>query len=342
MKELIITEQNAGGRLDKVIFRYLDKASSGFVYKMLRKKNITLNDKKASGGEIVNAGDSIKLYLSDETVARFKSGLSVKDVRREQERKPQARNIPGRSKSISLKSMIVFEDDHIIAINKPQGILSQKASEDDFSVNDFLADHIHSGDELFSPGVANRLDRNTSGIVLAGKTLAASRDLSKAIADRNVSKRYLCLVKGIIEENREINGFLTKDEGSNMVSISDVETEGSSFIRTAYSPVSSGNDLTVLSVDLITGRSHQIRAHLASIGHPVIGDSKYGDPEVNAAFREKYGIRSQLLHAWEVSFDHMPGTLEYLNGTVIHALPPVKYRNIIKEENLWLPGVQED
>lgn len=342
MKEIIITEQNAGGRLDKIVFKYLDKASSGFVYKMLRKKNITLNDKKASGSEIVNAGDSVKLYLADETVAKFKSGQSVKKVRINAEKNIKDKRTAGPSKSISLKSLIVYEDDNIIAINKPAGLLSQKASADDYSVNDFLLDYIKSSDEFFTPGVANRLDRNTSGIVLAGKSLAASRELSKAIAERSLSKRYLCLVKGVISDERLVKGYLIKDEGSNTVTVSDEMTEGASMILTSYKPVSSNNDLTLLIVDLITGKSHQIRAHLASIGHPVIGDRKYGDEVINAVFMDQYKVKAQLLHAYEVEYNAMSGMLEYLNGMVIRADIPARFMKILKEEDLWLPGVQED
>ena len=340
MKEIIITDKNAGGRLDKILFRYLDKASGGFIYKMLRKKNITLNDKKASGSEIVEAGDSVKLYLADDTVAKFKSGLSVREAR-------EAGNTAGRYKKeesasktvqrplhwISLKNNIVFEDRNILAINKPVGVLSQKARPEDMSVNDFVLEHIPS-DEFFTPGICNRLDRNTSGIVLAGKNLNAARELNRAIAGRDISKKYICLVGGVVSEDRVIDGWLFKDEKNNKVTITEKEAEGADRIITGYKVIASNDRVTLLEVDLITGKSHQIRAHLASTGHPVIGDTKYGDSEANAYYRESFKLKSQLLHACKLEFRSASGILEYLNGTVIKAELPLKFKKVLEAENL--------
>lgn len=333
MKELVVNAKNAGGRLDKIIFKYLDKASPGFVYKMLRKKNITLNDKKASGSEIVNEGDSVKLFLSDETIAKFKSGQSVKAAKKA---------VPTAKKgiSVSLKHLIVYEDENIIAVNKPAGLLTQKAAVTDISVNDFLLDHVPS-DELFTPGAANRLDRNTSGIVLAGKNLNAQRELSNAIAGRDISKTYLAVVKGEITEAATKEAFLSKDADSNTVSITDTEVPGSVRIITGYRPVAAGNDLTLIEVDLITGRPHQIRAHMSHLGHPVAGDPKYGDIGLNEYLKEKYALKSQMLHAYRIHFASMKGILEYLNGKDVTADIPLMFRKVLEGENIWLPGAPE-
>ena len=333
MKELVVNAKNAGGRLDKIIFKYLDKASPGFVYKMLRKKNITLNDKKAIGSEIVNEGDSVKFFLSDETIAKFKSGQSVKAAKKA---------VPAAKKgiSVSLKHLIVFEDDNIIAVNKPAGLLTQKASAAEISLNDFLLDHIPS-DELFTPGAANRLDRNTSGIVLAGKNLNAQRELSNAIAGRDITKTYLAVVKGKIAEAATKEAFLSKDADSNTVSITDKEDTGSVRIITGYRPLAAGEGLTLIEVDLITGRPHQIRAHMSHLGHPVAGDPKYGDLELNEYLKEKYALRSQMLHAYKIRFAQMKGILEYLNGKEVTADIPIMFRKVLEGENIWLPGDPE-
>ena len=354
MKEIIINEKNAGGRLDKICFKYLDKASSGFIYKMLRKKNITLNDKKASGGEIVQAGDSVKFYLSDETVAKFKSGLSVSEGRRSDAMRRAGDNETTRAEgrtgrtaagmknglTLSLKNMIVFEDECIVAVNKPAGLLSQKAKPEDTSVNDFILEHV-PGDDLFTPGIANRLDRNTSGIILAGRNLNSSRELNKAIAGRDISKKYLTLVVGEISQEARIDAYLLKDEKSNIVRVSSEESAGGDHIITAYKPLAVADGFTLLEVDLITGKSHQIRAHLSSIGHPVVGDTKYGDDTVNAQFKDKYNLRYQLLHAYRIEFISAGGILEYLNGTVIEAPVPVMFRKVLEGEGIWQPGAPE-
>jgi len=332
MKELVVNAKNAGGRLDKIVFKYLDKASSGFVYKMLRKKNITLNDKKATGSEIVNEGDSIKLFLSDETIAKFKSGQSVKAARAAV---PAKKGI-----SVSLKHQIVYEDENIIAVNKPAGLLTQKASANDISVNDFILEHVPS-DELFTPGAANRLDRNTSGIVLAGKNLNAQRELSNAIAGRDINKIYLALVKGKITEAATVEAFLSKDADSNTVTITDTEVAGSVRIITGYRPVAAGEDMTLIEVDLITGRPHQIRAHMSHLGHPVAGDPKYGDDKLNQYLKEKYALKSQMLHAYKIRLAAMKGILEYLNGKEVTADIPLMFRKVLEGEKIWLPGDPE-
>ncbi len=198
------------------------------------------------------------------------------------------------------------------------------------------------GPDFFKPGISNRLDRNTSGIILAGKNPAASRELNRAVKDRSISKKYLCAVSGIIEKPMEINGFLKKDKNTNTVLVTDDKTEGADEIKTAYRPLAAAANLTLLEVDLITGRSHQIRAHLSHIGHPVVGDIKYGHPGANSHAKNKYGIKAQLLHAYKVEFNSMRGILEYLNGTAVTADPPANMKRFLKGENLWQPGVPED
>ena len=341
MKEIIITSANEGGRLDKAVFRYLDNAGRGFVYRMIRKKNITLNDRRCEGSDILRAGDSIKIYLSDETIARFKSGSSFNGKNNTGARSDRTRGGRGnvRTETNALKKIkdagitIVYEDDNILALYKPAGLLSQKARPDDVSVNDFVLSYV-KGDALFRPGIANRLDRNTSGVVLAAKNQAGARELSAAIKERRLSKKYICLVRGKIETAGHFKARLVKNESDNKVTV-DPDAEFGSDIETAFRPLAyyaeGSISATLLEVDLITGRSHQIRAHLAYLSHPVAGDAKYGDRQFNRYFDEKYGVRSQLLHAYKVSFGSMNGILEYLNGTVITAEPCGAFADILKE-----------
>lgn len=345
MQEIHIDEKTAGGRLDKVMIKYLDKAMPSFTYKMLRKKNIVLNDKKAAGSEILHKGDIIKLYLADDTIAKFHS-----------ERQNEARKTytpSGKSRNgYSFAEMIIYEDDNILAFNKPAGLLSQKSEPSDISVNEMVVKHIGKTD-LFTPGISNRLDRNTSGLMIAGKNPAAVRIINQAIKERYTTKLYLCVVQGRISENSTIEGYLIKNPVTNKVSVHDLkpdvkeksshsaDNEKSSYIKTRYTVLDANDNATLLLVDLITGKSHQIRAHLASIGHPIIGDFKYGNNKINEAIKQKYKVRDQLLHAYKMKFDHLEGILEYLNDKEITAPLPNIFNIVMKGEKLCLHGSQE-
>lgn len=319
MKEIHIEPGNEGTRLDKILLRYLDQAPKSFVYKMLRKKNIVLNDKKASGSELLASGDVIKLYLADETILKFRSHPSTHK---------ECFSID------EIRTLICFEDDNLIAFQKPEGMLSQRSVSTDISLNDLLLAYLQEEvNELFTPGISNRLDRNTSGIVLAGKNRKASRCLNEILKERWVSKHYLCPVKGILEETQESDAFLWKDEKKNQVLVTDEEIPGAKKIITRYEPLSHNDRITLLDVDLLTGKSHQIRAHLASIGHPIIGDPKYGDAEVNAVYKQKYHVNRQLLHAYKIIFRTMEGDLSYLNGSSVTGMLPDDFQNVVSQKS---------
>lgn len=322
MKEIYINSGNSGGRLDKLLFKYLDKAPSGFVYKMLRKKNITLNGAKAEGSALLKEGDVIRLYLSDETVEKFRSGGAAK----------KNKKIP--------ELRVLYEDENICAACKDAGLLSQKAKPDDVSANDFFLEHIES-DEFFRPGIQNRLDRNTSGIVLSGKNPAAARELSRIIRQRTAVKKYFCPVCGVFEKEEILEAWLLKDTEKNKVCVLSQEEPGAVHIMTGCRPLRSNGKFTLLEVELITGKPHQIRAHLASTGHPVVGDAKYGDKKINEYAKQKYGVKYQLLHAASFEFKGAQGVLGYLNGTIIKADLPENFAGFLKGENLWEPGDPE-
>ena len=331
MQEIIINEKTSGGRMDKTVMKYLNKAASGFVYKMIRKKNIELNGKKAKGDEILKTGDCIRLFMSDETIQKFRDS--------EKKERPSAQ-------SDLLSKMIVYEDENVIAVNKPVNMLSQKSEGNLTSINDLLVSYLGES-ELFTPGISNRLDRNTSGLILAGKNPNSVRVLNQAIKSRSVQKLYLCIVKGYVASDSELDGYLIKNEKSNKVQILNKnkisgKMDNASAIKTKYKVLSYTQETSLLQVDLITGKPHQIRAHLASIGHPIIGDFKYGDPFINQKFKQRYGLDHQLLHAYIIHFNEMNGILDYLNNKEIIAPLPRAFHLIIKGEKLCLHGNQED
>lgn len=317
MQSINVGKNEDGQRLDRILTRFLPKAGKGFLYSMLRKKNITVNGKKAEGSLRLNEGDEIKLFLSDETIASFREEndkAEVKDAAKAKEIR-QSHNA-GRNNGFDFSGNIVYEDKDILLVNKPVGLLSQKAEKDDVSLNEYLIEYLtgkgvvtRESLRTFSPSVCNRLDRNTSGIVAAGVSLEGSRFLSAAFRDRVIHKYYLCIVKGIISKQSELKGYLKKDEEFNTVEIcAEKKDDSYTEIRTVYRPVRSVGNNTLLEVELITGKTHQIRAHLASIGHPIAGDSKYGDRNYNIYAGREFNVRHQLLVAYRVVF---PKTLKF-------------------------------
>ncbi|MFR7475354.1 RluA family pseudouridine synthase [Frisingicoccus sp.] len=312
MQKFIVTPNEAGQRLDKLLFKYLNLAPKSFIYKMLRKKNITLNHKKCDGSEKTSVGDEVSLWLSDETIDKFRETKYFTRV--------------------PIHFKVIFEDEDILAVNKPAGLLSQKAKPEDISVNEEAISYLLENQvitekslEVFKPSVCHRLDRNTSGLLIVGKSLSGSQHMSALLKERTVEKYYLCLVEGIVKTSEHIQGYLIKDEQTNQVKISAQPVSGGHHIETFYEPVGNNGKYTLLKVELITGRTHQIRAHLASVGHSIVGDGKYGSEAVNDRFRRNYHLKHQLLHSWRMVFDERQLTAP---------LWP-EFERILKEEHLW-------
>lgn len=328
MKLIIIRENEAGQRLDKYLHKYLKEAPGSFIYKMLRKKNITLNDKKASGNEKLISGDEIRLYFADETLDKFINTSQTACLINEY----------GSAFKSYGSLEIIYEDKHILIVNKPAGILTQKAASGDKSLNEWFIGYLLAHGEItpkelntFRPSVCNRLDRNTSGLVICGKTLTGSQKMSSLLKDRSLHKYYRLYVKGMMKDAALIEGFLTKNSSTNMVKITKEPLDHSSdYIKTRYEPVKAMGDKTLVEAELITGKTHQIRAHMAAIGHPLLGDYKYGDRKFNDIYKNKYQIKSQLLHAYRLEFPLLEGAFEAISCRTFIAEPPKIYHILQK------------
>lgn len=343
MQSFQIGPNEAGQRFDKFLRKFLPAASGGFLYKMLRKKNITLNGKKAEGGELLNIGDQVSVFFSDETFHKFRDNPNPADHAEPEKTvlETQGKTAEYERAYRQLKGIeILYEDENVIFLNKPAGILSQKSCAADLSLNEWLIGYLleqggatKESLRTFKPSVCNRLDRNTGGIVLCGKSFEGSRELSRLLRERRVRKFYRTFVKGQVTEGAHIRGILQKDEFSNRVTVlsSSGGAKNGSDIETVYEPVQVFSDRTCLEVELITGKTHQIRAHLASIGHPVLGDPKYGDEAWNAICRSRYGVRWQMLYACRIEFPDITGSLMNLSGRSFSALLPDIYSRLMSE-----------
>ena len=342
---LKIKHIEAGGRLDKYLMKFLKEAPASFIYKMLRKKNIVLNGKKAAGSEFLKEDDEVKLYLSDETVVKFGGKvISSKTADREYEATAEDELESGADNSLydRLKNLkweydepqVIYEDRDIIILNKPVNVLSQIAKLGDVSMNEWLISYLIrsaslSANDLLTvkPAVANRLDRNTSGIILAGKTLTGLRFLSDIIKTRKIEKYYLTIVKGEMKENITAEAYLLKNDSHNTVKIYKEKVQGADYIKTAYEVLKVSVGHSLLRVKLITGKSHQIRAHLSFLGYPVIGDGKYGLKSENTTYR-RMGLNSQFLHSYEIKFPEVEGDFSYLSGKSFKADLPERLKRV--------------
>lgn len=325
MKQLHITEYEAGQRLDRMLAKVFSQAGKGFLYKMLRKKNIVLNGKRAEGNEALKAGDVITVYFSDETYEKLSAAAKEAVPRIPEQKKERRTQVPD----------VVYEDKHVLILHKPAGMLSQKAEETDDSLVDFVREYMIQRGELtserlktFRPGICNRLDRNTEGLVIAGKTILGLQTMSELLRDRGLDKYYLCVVQGTVDRPMHLKGYLQKDNEKNIVTITK-GPEGEA-IETEYVPLAVTKAGTLLEVKLITGKSHQIRAHLASAGHPIAGDVKYGNAEYNRLMRERFGVRHQMLIAYRMVFPELPEEFAGLSKQEVKTELPAVFAHFCK------------
>lgn len=325
MKEFTVAEKDNGIKFIKYLGKILSGANTSFIYKMLRKKNILLNDKKASGNEVLKAEDNIKLYFSDETYDKFSQKPSEeKDFHN----------------TVAKGSMppIVYEDKNIIILNKPVGMLSQKSRDSDISLNEICLSYLIEKKEvteesirLYKPSVINRLDRNTTGLMIFAKTYVAANILSKALKERSIHKYYKCVVVGTLRDETVLKGELKKDNETNKVTVTEYNEDNPSetSIYTKINPIRSNDKYSLLEVLLITGKTHQIRAHLAYIGHPIVGDHKYGNSTINKEVSRKYGINSQLLVSYKIEMPKLPDELFEISEKTFEIDIPKEFEELV-------------
>ena len=305
MRELKIGKNDAGQRLDKFITKTLDLPTS-LLYKSIRLKKIKVNRKRAENNTVLNEGDVIQCFLAEEFFAKL----------------DEAGEVSLSLDKIQHKLDIVYEDENILLLNKRPGVSVHE--DEDSKVNTLIA-HVQAylyqkgeynpkDEQSFAPALCNRIDRNTGGIVIAAKTAEALRVMNEKIKMREMDKLYLAAVHGIpTKKEATLTGYLLKDEKLNKVRIYDSNPpRGAKNIITKYKVVATRGNDALIEVELLTGRTHQIRAHMAHIGHPLIGDGKYG---VNKGDRAN-GYKFQALYSYKLrfSFKGEPTALEYLNG----------------------------
>ncbi len=327
-----ITDRDAGSRFNKFLERLLPNANSGFLYKMLRKKNITLNGKKAEGRETLEAGDTVEIFFSDETYAAFRKAESTEPV--------------SYSAHPIKESDIVYRDDSVLIACKPAGILSQKDTPESESFNEMVLQYLLNEGIVnpasfreYKPGICNRLDRNTAGLVIFGLTLPAGRELNRLLKERKIGKYYYAVVLGEMKRPIDSRLFLTKDSAANQVSITEQkQNEESVSVHTEIIPVCSGKELSLVRVILHTGKSHQIRSVLSYLRHPVLGDPKYISSDspfasLNQKYRVRYHLHAQMLLAYALRFpEGLSGEVEKVSGKIFYAPLPKPFAEVITSE----------
>lgn len=322
MIKIIVTENQGGQRLDRFLKKYFDKAPLSHIYKMIR-KDVKVGGRRVPAESIINAGDELTIYISAENAAKL-------------QRPPK--NVRARK-----QFAIAYEDGKILAAEKPFGLLThgdrnEKKNHLANQVLDYLiekGEYNPRADRTFAPAPANRLDRNTTGLVLFGKTAPALKELNRLIRERNcINKYYLTVLCGNLKEPMSLCDRMTKDQRLNMTSVIPLDSDEGKIMETTAVPLEygkiDGRLFTLAEVKIVTGRTHQIRAHLASAGFPLLGDAKYGNPAVNKWAASKLDLSTQLLHAYKLEFADCSQSeeLAYLEGKVICAGMPENFQRI--------------
>lgn len=298
MKSFVVNENDSGRRLDKYISK-IANIPKGLLYKFLRTGHIKVNKKKTDGAYILMTDDVVTFFIDDSFFDAEKKSFKVSDY--------------------SLD--IVFENEDILIINKPIGLKSQPDNAKDKALSEYVksylikkGEYIPENEKTFTPALCNRLDVNTSGLIIAAKNAESLRILNQKIKDREIKKMYQCILKGVPQKKEDIlEGYILKDKEKNISKITKENTPSALPVKTSYRILEEKNGLSLAEVELHTGRSHQIRAHMSSIGCPILGDFKYGG-----------GNGTQKLCAFRLNFDFKSdsGRLDYLKGSVFEIKPP--------------------
>ncbi|MCH5179747.1 MAG: RluA family pseudouridine synthase [Erysipelotrichales bacterium] len=302
MKEIIITKENEGQRADKFIRKFLNDAPLSFIYKVFRKKDVKVNGHWIKIDYILKINDVLRIYVTDEQLSEFNNPKPIEKVKFNHE--------------------IVYEDENILIVNKPRGLLVHGDSEEKrITLANQVLNYLYSKGEYdpknslgFTPAPAHRIDRNTSGLVVFGKTIKALQILLDMFKDKeSLEKTYLALVVDKLDKTGVINAPLIKDSKSGLVHV-DFQNKFAKTAISEYEVEQYFKDYTLVNVKILTGRTHQIRAHMKYINHPVVGDGKYGDFAVNKIFKNDFNFENQFLHARKIKFINAKEELSYLNG----------------------------
>ncbi len=322
MKTTITVQKNdAGQRLDKFLTKTYRRLPLPLLYKAIRKKDVRLNGKRCDSADRLQEGDVLSLFLPEDVLQEV----------------PPAYDFLQASRQLD----IVYEDDNLLLLNKKPGLLVHPDEHEYrdtliFRVQRYLyekGEYDPAAEQSFTPALVNRIDRNTAGIVLAAKNAAALRILNEKLKQREIEKYYLCIVHGQMPKPADtLEGYLEKDEKKNRVTVSATPIPGGRTIRTRYRVLEERYGMSLLEIHLLTGRTHQIRAHLASIGHPLLGDGKYGRNTLNKGT----GFDKQALCSYRLrfAFTTPAGELEYLNGREF-VLPSVWFADKFRDGTLF-------
>lgn len=319
MKEILIGENEKDQRLDRFLKKYLRNAPLSYVFKVIR-KDVKVNGKRKKMDDMLKLGDIVTLYLSD---------YEIDDLTYKKDRVRVKRQFK-----------IVYEDENILVVDKPFGLLTHgdKNEKKNHLTNQVIDYLIEKGayeprvEKTFVPAPVNRLDRNTTGLVLFGKNAMAVKTLNEMMRNRDhIEKYYLTIVKGNIDKEMFLSSKMTKNEELNMITVHDKDYEEGKVMETVVKPIEKLDGYTLVEVNIITGRTHQIRAHLSSIGHSVIGDVKYGQRSVNHRFRSQFDLNTQLLHSYKMVFRKCLDDLKYLEGKELSADIPDVFSEIMDE-----------
>lgn len=306
MQKITINKNDAGQRIDKYLTKSFKNLPTSLMYKYIRKKRIKLNGKRCEISSRLSEGDIIELYINDEFFEKS-------------EKQYDFLKAPN-------KIDILYEDSNILLLDKKPGLIVHPDENYHFDslisrVTHYLYDKHEFNPEKensFAPALVNRIDRNTGGIVIAAKNAESLRILNQKMKNRELKKIYLCIVHGTLKNKAGVlSAYLDKNEKQNRVYISSNKKEGLKHIKTKYKVLKEYGKFSLVEVELLTGRTHQIRAHFAFIGHPLLGDGKYGTNELNKGTGFKY----QALYSYKLIFNFTTpaGLLEYLNGKEITA-----------------------
>lgn len=318
MKEIVITGNESGQRLDKFLRKYLKDTSLGNIYKAIRKKDIKVNNLKSNEKYILNEGDVLQFY--------FDFG--------EETKKKEDKKIIKKIIDIEYDFDIAYEDESILVAKKGKGILTHPDEGDEVTLTCQVVAYLFDNgvydpekEKTFAPSPCNRLDKNTEGLVIFAKTYEALKCINESIREGNLKKYYMALTLGKPKEGRH-TAYLQKDRRANKVRVFDNEVKNSKEIITDVKIVDTVGQFSQVEVDLITGKSHQIRAHLAHLGSPLLGDHKYGDKKVNSFFLNKYGLEDQMLVAYKIVFRNCPEGIRHLEEKTISMHIPGYFKKI--------------